>query len=103
MGTMFFKSDKAFSYLMRNGFVYTFRTKRRRLNERVAVRRSKKEKKVATGRIVEIVKINDILELKKYVECSGFASFEEWVEEIKKLNGGVPAVGWLHKVELVEG
>jgi len=88
MANMFFKSDKAFSHLVKNGFVYTFRAKRRRLYEVVAIRRNRKSGKVATGKIVEIVKITDILELKKYVEYSGFSSFEEWIDEIRKLHGG---------------
>jgi len=99
---IYFKSKKALDYLLKNGEVYTIRLKKR--SEGLAyVKTSKKGRKLAE---VEVKYVGEVVltepddewyvadgayakgKLEEFVDKSGFDSVEEWLEEVRKLNGG---------------
>jgi len=99
---IYFKSKKALEHLLKNGEVYTIRPTKR--TEGFAfVKTSKKGKKIA---IVGVKYVGEIVltapdgewfvadgayakgKLEEFVDKSGFDSVEEWLEEVRKLNGG---------------
>ena len=99
---IYFKSKKALDYLLKNGEVYTIRPRKR--SEGLAyVKTSKKGRKLAE---VEVKYVGEVVltapddewyvadgayakgKLEEFVDKSGFNSVEEWLEEVRKLNGG---------------
>jgi len=114
---MLFKSEKALSFLLENGEVYTLRPRRR------------KEGKdwIKVGRVkladIEVRLIgevflgwygyfwvrpvenrNTIMPLGQFVQKSGFRTVGEWLEEVKRLNGGkIPDKLFLYYVKLLKG
>lgn len=98
---MIFQSEKARRFLLENGVVFTFRAKRRKKlgEDWIADRRG--GHKIADV-LVEEEGMFRPQELGLYVEYSGFSTLEEWIEEMKRLNGGMlPSEGWLYKVTLL--
>ncbi|HDN17558.1 MAG TPA: hypothetical protein ENF41_00685 [Candidatus Bathyarchaeota archaeon] len=96
---MIFKSEKARDFLLRNGWVFTFRTEPKELGP-VWITDGRGRKKIANGRVVWRGGIH-IARLDTFLEGSGFSSEEEWLSEIRRLNGGViPEHGWIHLVLL---
>jgi len=97
---MKFDSDKAFSFLMKNGIVATMRMQRKvRIGNRFAdlyvkgmiVNITRNGKRVGKGIIVDVVE-NTRENREKYVGISGFQSVEEWEGEAKRLHGRMPNV-----------
>lgn len=118
---IYFKSKKALNYLLKNGEVYTIRPRKR--SEGLAyVKTSKKGRKLAEVEVRCVGKVDltapddewyiDLTDvdfitigrggLKRFVGKSGFNSVEEWLEEVRRLNGGkLPADKmFLYHVEL---
>jgi len=98
---MIFQSEKARSFLLENGFVYTFRVHRRKHTGKDWMTGKRGGRKIADVFIQEVGCFRPTW-LMPYTEYSGFDSYEEWQTEIVKLNKGVyPCKGWLYKVSLV--
>lgn len=95
-----FQSEKARSFLLENGFVYTFRVHRRKRTGRDWMTDKRGGRKIADVFIEEIGCFRPT-GLLPYVEYSGFDSYREWQEEIVALNRNVyPNRGWLYKITL---
>jgi len=95
---MRFDSEKAFSFLMKNGIVATMRMNRRvRIGNRYSdlyvrgmiVWITRNGKKIARGLIVDVLP-NTEENRKKYVSISGFESVGEWEKEAMRLYGRIP-------------
>ena len=98
---MIFQSEKARRFLLENGVVFTFRAKRRKklgrdwITDRRGGRKNSRHPSGGRGKV-------QASRSGLYVEYSGFSTLEEWIGEIKKLNGGrLPSGGWLYKVTLL--
>jgi hypothetical protein len=96
---MIFRSKKALSYLLSYGEVYTFRIRRRKAG-RDWITDKRGGHKIADV-FIEEVGIFTLEQLSQFGDHSGFASVEEWTEEIQKLNNRLPEKGWLYKVRVV--
>ena len=94
-----FRSEKALSYLLSYGEIYTFRVRRRKVG-RDWVTDKRRGHKIADV-FIEEVGVFTLEELSRFVEHSGFASVKEWIEEIQKLNNHLPERGWLYKVKVI--
>ena len=98
---MIFQSEKARRFLLENGVVFTFRAKRRKKLGRDWITDRRGGHKIADILVEEEGKFKP-QELDLNVEYSGFNTLEEWIGEIKRLNGGrLPSEGWLYKVTLL--
>lgn len=98
---MIFQSNKARGFLLRTGFVYTFRTKKRKEMGRDWINEKRGGKKIANVFILKIKEINDIDDLERYVPQTGFDSLKEWKDEITNMNGGkLPDSGYLYLVQV---
>jgi len=96
-----FQSEKARRFLLENGVVFTFRSKRRKKLGEDWITDRRGGHKIADVLVEEERKFKP-QELGLYVEYSGFSTLEEWIGEIERLNGGrLPAEGWLYKVTLL--
>jgi hypothetical protein len=100
---MIFKSEKARNFLLKHGVVVTFRPKKRKKNiEKTWATPKYRGKKFADiiVRFLCEVKREEIREkLDEHVALSGFKTVDEWIEEIKNLNGGeIPKKGYLYIV-----
>jgi len=114
---IYFKSKKALDCLLKNGEVYTIRPKKR-FEGLAYVKTSKKGRKLAE---VEVKYVGEVVQtapddewfvvegayakgkLEEFVDKSGFNSVEEWLEEVRKLNGGkLPDKMFLYHVKLLE-
>ena len=90
---IWFNVKEARKHLLRRGFVYTLRPRRRRTGRDVLLYGDYRKKGTV---FVEFVKeVTDDRELAKYVGFSGFRSVEEWRSKAK---GG----RYLYKVILLE-
>ena len=110
---LIFKSSKALSYLLNHGCVYTLRAKKRR-EGRDWVTNKRGGKKIANVLIKYVgeVKISEtgstvltkcgVRLLEEYVCRSGFWSEEEWLNEVRKLNGTLPDRAHLYFVCLAD-
>jgi hypothetical protein len=97
---MIFQSEEAGRFLLEKGVVFTFRVKRRKKLGKDWITYKRGRRRIANV-LVEEGKFKSS-ELSLYVEYSGFSSLQEWIGEIKRLNGGrLPAEGWLYKVTLL--
>ena len=96
---MIFQSEKALNHLMKYGYVFSFRVNRRKKNGYDWIARRRRGKAIAYVTVKEIAKI-PISDLSHYLFESGFDSVNEWVEEIKLLNGYVPDSGYIYFVKL---
>jgi len=95
---MIFQSEKARRFLLENGVVFTFRAKRRKKLGEDWITDRRGGRKIADILVEEEGKFKP-QDLGLYVKYSGFSTLEEWIEEIKRLNGGrLPAEGRLYKV-----
>jgi len=100
---MIFSSDKARSFLLEHGRVYTFRKNRRKRVGRDWITDRRGGRKIADVTIEEEAPVFHLNTLRKYVGESGFQTVDEWIEEIRRLNGGkLPTAGYLYKVTLIE-
>lgn len=95
-----FKNERVREFLRRKRVVYTLRPKRRKEGKDWA-NSGWGTKKFAEVEITFIKKITkeNVSELEKYVDYSGFKSVEEWLEEARKLNGDFPY--YLYKVRAI--
>ena len=99
-----FQSEKPRRFLLENGIVFTFRLHRRKSVGRDWMTDRRGGRKIADVYVEEVGLFNS-LKLDPYVPYSGFASVEEWNEEIKRIlkwdklppNGWR---GWLYEVSL---
>ena len=98
---MIFKSEKALNYLLSTGRVYTARPRKRR-EGKDWITNKYGGKKIAdvVVKLVAIVSTNYQL-LEQFLSESGFSSLEEWLNEVKKLNGYIPDTLYIYQVELV--
>lgn len=99
---MIFQSEKALRFLLEKGYVYTFRVKPHK-DGRDWITNKRGGRKIADVVIDCWDRVYDLKELKFYVDKSGFASYEEWLKEILRLNGFLPKEGWLFRVSLLRG
>ena len=113
---MYFKSKKALNFLLENGHIYTIRWAKIKADV-VWITSKRGGKKIADavvayiGEVVQVVPDNEwyvadkasaIGKLDEFVNESGFNSVEDWLEEVKKLNGGkLPEKMYLYYVKLV--
>ena len=99
---MIFKSEKARRFLLENGVVFSFRSKRRKKLGRDWITDRRGGHKIADALVEEEGKFK-LQDLGLYVEYSGFSTLEEWIAEIRRLNRGkLPAEGWLYKIALLK-
>lgn len=86
-----FKNKKARDFLLRKGFVYTLRPKRKRVG-RDWLTDKRGGKKIAEVKIefIKMITKDNIEDLKEYAPYSGFESLDEWLKEAYKLNGSLP-------------
>jgi len=92
-----FKSEKARSFLIEHGFVYTLRARKRRTG-RSLVKDSLKGSPLFYADVYFVGEVPlDEASLEPYVAYSGFDSAEEWLSEFKKLNGS-SSTAFLYKV-----
>lgn len=111
-----FSSEKARTFLLEHGSVYTFRKNRRKQfvnqpREDALMRRGIRDwankgrtmKKITDVKILEVGEFK-VAELEPYVEWSGFKDLKEWADEILKLTRWTFYIasdrGWLYKVVL---
>ncbi|RLG51046.1 MAG: hypothetical protein DRO00_07810 [Thermoproteota archaeon] len=97
---MIFSSEKARKHLLEKGFVFTFRAKRRPTG-RAWITDKRGGKKICDAFVFEILK-TDLIGLHHFTPFSGYDSWEEWVDDIFKLNRKRIYSGWLYYVETVE-
>ena len=96
-----FSHDTAFEYFQKNGFVFTFRTSRRkRPNTSTWMNRGRGEKKVADVHVREIGRVDptDVDNLKPMFRSSGFVTPQLWQRAIEEVNGSLPNEGWVYLV-----
>jgi len=101
--SIFFSSQKARTFLISNGEVYTLRRSRRPTGYAHAFYVNENGRSIEIG-LVYVEEIGVVLkagDLLPYVRKSGFESVEEWLSEARKSQCKLPA--WLYKVELVKG
>ncbi len=82
MSVIYFNSEKALNFLVRNGVIYTLRANPRR-TERAWICSNGRKVGIAVVEYVKKVKISNVNELERYVSLSEFNSVREWVEEVK--------------------
>lgn len=98
-----FSSDKALKHLLSHGFVYTFRKEEKTRGRVFWLKRKRLGRKIGEAVVTQAYKVfpgDKTLDL--FTEASGFDTTQEWVEEIKNLNEGVPETGYVHRVVLVK-
>lgn len=99
---MTFTTDTAFNYLRENSHVYTFRASRRaEPNGEVWISRGRGEPKKFDGVCEEVESrvppTTDVLD--EYAADSGFKTGDNWKEAIHEVNDGLPAGGFIYRVE----
>ena len=99
---MSFADDTAFEYLHENGHVYTFRASRRaEPNGDVWISRGRGESKEFNGVCEEVASrvppTVDVLD--EYAAESGFGTGDNWRDAIDEVNDGLPASGFIYRVE----
>ena len=102
---MSFAAGTAFEYLRENGHVYTFRTSRRAEPDGdVWISRGRGEPKEFDGVCEEVAsRVPPTVDvLGEYAADSGFGTSDNWREAIDKVNGGLPAEGFIYRVECDE-
>lgn len=121
---MYFKSEKALEFLLKNGVVYTLRSKRKKIIGWDWIKTSRNGRKVADVFVEEVGRVTfpgcygiakerlpikkrtvdytDTSQIEPYVEYSGFSSAKEWLEEYWELVGDRIPFAWLYKVTLLE-
>lgn len=82
---MLFSSDRARKYLIRHGYVYTFR-KNQHKEGKDWVTDKRGNPKLFDVDIKLVMKIDYPLELNIFVSKSGFRTLHEWLKEIRRLN-----------------
>jgi hypothetical protein len=97
-----FSNDIAFEYLRDEGRVYTFRKSRRaEPNGDVWVSRGRGEDREFYGTCEEVESsvppTTDVLD--EYAAESGFGTGSNWREAINEVNDGLPAAGFIYRVE----
>ena len=100
-----FANDTAFGYLRENGYVYTFRPdQRKEPNGDVWLNRGRGTDGVLkdhqwTCKEVEtaVPPTRDVLD--EYADESGFGTASEWRDAITGINNGLPARGFIYRVE----
>ena len=97
---MSFSSEKALKCLLSRGFVFTFRKNKRKHVGEVWTNKGRGTPKVKNAFCQYLGYVFPYM-LAPYVRSSGFATLEEWHNEIKQLNGGIlPNSGYLYEVTL---
>ena len=82
-----FNAKRVRDFLFSNGFIYTFRTRKRKRVGKDWMRKRKRSKlKMADVYIEFVKKVKCGKDLEQYLPNSGFATLEEWNTEIKKLH-----------------
>ena len=98
---MIFQSAKAYNFLMKNGYVFTFRVKRRKKEGNDWMTNKRGGKKTADIYVSLCGRHITERELDDYVLDSGFNTLGEWHAEIRQLNKGVlPYYGYIYYVGL---
>lgn len=105
---MGFQSEKAFKQLRDEGIVFSFRKKKGSYLGQVWINQGRGTEKEFNAMVRSKYKI--IIEDEKNLESklrnkkdkSGFESVEEWVDEIKKQNDGLPEKGYIFEVKKAE-
>lgn len=100
---MGFQSDEAFEFLEENGFVYSFRTKKREYEGDVWVRRQRGGKKEFDANVTLIKEVDAYLdvELEPFADCSGLEDVFSWIATIVQMHGEIDGqiTGYIFKVE----
>ena len=98
---IYFKSKRALEHLLKHGEVYTIRPKERTEGFAV-VKTSRKSQRLAVVDVKYVGKVSAGT-LDNFVDKSGFRSVREWLEEVRRLNGGkLPERMFLYCVKLLE-
>jgi hypothetical protein len=99
-----FQSEKARDFLLFWGWVFTFRTRKRKKLGRDWMTDRRGGKKIVDVWVLYWAKVHISKLTRQHVKYSGFETKKEWLEEIKRLNHGIlPEVGYVYKVEKREG
>lgn len=96
-----FKNENVRKYFFKEGFVNIFSLEfippdDYSINGRIEDFQTK------NVRITFPKQINHLIELKECVSCSGFSSFKEWIDELRRLYKITPEAGWLYTVTLLD-
>lgn len=95
---MIFESEKARKHLLKYGVVFSFRKNRRKHIGKGWITDRRGGRKLADIFITEVEEIKPS-QLGEYVGSSGFLTYYDWIDEIKRLNRGtLPESGWLYCV-----
>jgi hypothetical protein len=92
---IFFNVEKAREHLLREGFVYTLRRRRREGFDRARVGSYKNFTDLGEVKIKLIKKISSPEELKPFVLLAGFDNLEEWLSHV------LEGADHLYRVELL--
>lgn len=102
VGPITFSHEQPRSYLEEYGEVVTFRVQERTTGE-TWWRKSRLGEKWGNCTVEEIESVcphGTGMALQPYLSESGFKSVSEWQAAIRRLNGKMPAEGWLYRVTL---
>ena len=94
-----FKSEKALKFLITYGVVYTLRPNLRKTGK-AWICNNRRKVADATVEYVEKITQSNAGILEEFVSKSGFDSVEEWLNEVKRLNGKIPDVLHLYRITL---
>ena len=98
---MIFQLEKARDFLLRNGYVFTFRINRVKKEGNDWMNAKRTGKKIADIHVTLCGRHITERELEDYVLDSGFSTLGDWHEEIRRLNNGkLPYYGHIYYVEL---
>lgn len=106
-GIIYFKSDKARNFLLKNGFVYTLRAHTRKTG--VAWLHDGKRLTGVKVKVRFVKKIfwlyrEDLVDsLRDFVDKSGFKNLAEWLTEMYRLVGYMPRTIYVYLVTVVKG
>ena len=98
---MIFQSEKARDFLLKNGYVFTFRVKTAKREGHDWMNEKRTGKKIADINVTLCGRHNTERELADFVLDSGFSTLGEWYAEIRRFNNGkLPYFGYIYYVEL---
>lgn len=91
--------------LREDGELITYRASERTTGETWwrESRTGEKQGDVRVEKVYPVVARGKAKGLNHYVQDSGFESVEAWQAAIRELNDGIPEIGYLYRVELLEG
>lgn len=100
-----FENEKARKYLLKEGFVYTLRKRKRKRIGKDWMTDRRQGHKIADVHIEEVGSWTgkDWRILEPFVKDSGFTSIEEWMDVVTEFSRGeMPKRGWIYRVYITK-